>query len=81
MNTAAQLGSATRRSHGLPRRRKELKAGEGLHLSVRLEPDMAHQIDDVIKKLAASTGLTVSRTDVVRLLLREALEARAKRSK
>lgn len=74
----AQVGSLARR---VPRKRKELKLGEGLHLSVRLEPEMAQQIDGVIKKLSDSTGLTVSRTDVVRLLLREALEARTRRGK
>jgi len=76
MNTMARVPSSS-----VPRKRKDLPPGEGLHLSVRLESEMAQQIDSVIAKLSAQTGLNVSRTDVVRLLLREALDARAKKSK
>jgi hypothetical protein len=73
----AEVASALR----VPRRRKELKPGEGLHLSVRLDADVAQALDGVIADLSKTTGLTVSRTDVVRLLLREALDARTKRRK
>jgi metal-responsive CopG/Arc/MetJ family transcriptional regulator len=61
----------------VPRKRKDLQPGESLHLSVRLESEIAQQIDGVIAELSRATGLSVSRTDVVRLLLREALEARS----
>jgi Arc/MetJ-type ribon-helix-helix transcriptional regulator len=65
----------------VPRKRKDLQPGEGLHLSVRLEPEMAQQIDAVIADLSRVTGLSVTRTDVVRLLLREALETRSKKKR
>jgi hypothetical protein len=61
----------------VPRKRKDLQPGESLHLSVRLESEIAQQIDGVIAELSRATGLSVSLTDVVRLLLREALEARS----
>lgn len=79
MSTAprSEVASAPR----VPRRRKELEPGEGLHLSVRLDPDVAQGIERLIADLTKATGLTVSRTDVVRLLLREALDARDARSK
>lgn len=76
MNTTARVGSLS-----VPRKRKEIVPGEGIHLSVRLEPELAEQIDGVITKLSTQTGLNVSRTDVVRLLLREALEARRSKRK
>jgi hypothetical protein len=65
----------------VPRKRKELEPGQGLHLSVRLEPDLSTRLDDCVASLARSTGLTVSRTDVVRLLMKEALDARDARLK
>jgi hypothetical protein len=42
---------------------------------------MAQQIDAVIADLSRVTGLSVTRTDVVRLLLREALETRSKKKR
>ena len=63
------------------RKRKDREPGEALHLSVRLEPDIGSRIDALIVTLSEATGLTVSRTDVVRLLLKEALNARDARSK
>jgi hypothetical protein len=60
----------------MPRKRKELEPGEQLHLSVRLEPELAARLDQCVTDLARTTGLTVSRTDVVRLLIKEALDAR-----
>ena len=65
----------------MPRRRKDLEPGESLLLTMRLEPELATRLDGLVNHLAETTGLTVIRTDVVRLLLKEALDAREARQK
>jgi hypothetical protein len=65
----------------MPRRRKELEPGESLLLTMRLEPELATRLDGLVNGLAQTTGLTVLRTDVVRMLLKEALDAREARPK
>ena len=65
----------------MPRRRKDLEPGESLLLTMRLEPELATRLDGLVNHLAETTGLTVIRTDVVRLPLKEALDAREARQK
>jgi hypothetical protein len=65
----------------LARKPKELVPGEALHLSALVDPALAVRLDAVVTSLRESTGLSVSRTDVVRLLLKEALDARDARQK
>lgn len=65
----------------MPRKRKDLEPGAGLHLAMRLDAVLAERLDVLVNDLAQTTGLTVTRTDVVRLLLKEALDAREARLK
>lgn len=66
----------------MARKRNELKPGESLLLSMRLEAELAERLDALVNELIQQTGLkTVSRTDVVRMLLQEALDARSARAK
>lgn len=65
----------------MTRNRKELEPGAGLHLTMRLKPELAARLDGLVDSLTQATRLTVTRTDVVRLLLEEALDAREARSK
>jgi hypothetical protein len=65
----------------MPSRRKELEPGASLLLTMRLEPELATRLDGFVDSLAQATGLTVIRTDVVRMLLKEALDARDARPK
>lgn len=64
-----------------PLKRKDSEPGRAMQLSVRLEPGLAVRLDNCVALLAQSTGLTVSRTDVARLLMKEALDARDARLK
>lgn len=50
-------------------------------LSLKLDPELSTRVDALVTELARSTGLTVVRSDVVRMLLREALDARDSRTK
>lgn len=86
MRTLFSIGELVRQARrslplSMPRKRKDLEPGQGLHLSVRLEPELSARLDECVGTLARSTGLTVSRTDVVRLLMKEALDARDARLK
>lgn len=65
----------------MPRKRKELNPGEAMPLSLKLDPELSTRVDALVTELARSTGLTVVRSDVVRMLLREALDARDSRTK
>ncbi len=65
----------------MPRKRKDLEPGQSLHLSIRLEPELAERLDAILANFMRSTGLNINRTDVVRLLLKEAIDAREARPK
>lgn len=80
MTTEAAILSCAEDS--VARKRNDLKPGASLPLSMRIEPELAERIDELVNSLVQLTGLkTVNRTDVVRMLLKEALDARDARSK
>jgi hypothetical protein len=60
-------------------RPKTAKPGHPTTLSFRAEPELIGALDDEAKRMAdEKKGLKLSRTDVVKVLLWEALEARNK---
>lgn len=58
-------------------RKTPTRTGKTQQTSMRLEHSLLAEIDAIRDQLRADTGLSVQRTDVVRVLLREALAARA----
>jgi hypothetical protein len=63
-------------------RTKQPKPEESVALSIRIGADLANALDSEVEKMNAEhRGLTFTRTDIVRVLLHEALDARAKSRK
>jgi hypothetical protein len=59
---------------GVPQKPKSAKPGKPFHLSVMVDGDVLNALDRLTK--AMTPGIDLSRTQVVGLLLREALIAR-----
>lgn len=68
--------SGTRsRDMGRPRKAKE---GSSVNLSFRADPDLVRLIDEHVEHIKTQTGLQPSRSQVVMVLLKKALEATKK---
>jgi hypothetical protein len=60
-------------------RRRKTKEGTPINLGFRVPPDLLHAVDAEAERMSAERkGLKVSRSQMVMMLLWEALDARAK---
>jgi hypothetical protein len=69
---AGELPSVTHRGRGVPRKRKPVKEGEQIHLSVMVEARVVKAIDAEAERMTAADPMKriTTRTDVVRHWLR-----------
>jgi hypothetical protein len=70
---AGELPSVTHRGRGVPRKRKTVKEGEQVHLSVMIESKVVKAIDSEAERMTAADPMKrqTTRTDVVRHWLRQ----------
>jgi hypothetical protein len=80
MRTELAVKSAPRRERYLGR--KPSKNPKRIHLGVRVDDDTASALDaEIARERAARPGLDLDRSGMVRMLIAEALAARAKASR
>lgn len=75
---APAVASATRRRESMGRKPRKIKVGENVHVSFILDATTAGDVDAEAAHMAETDplGRAVTRTDALRVLIREALAAR-----
>lgn len=69
-----------RERKSVPRRRKPLKPGESVHVTLRIDAVLAKALDDELARMAADKpGIAFSRADVMRDLMHDGLRLRSER--